>query len=207
MMRPVLLLALVIALPASVAAQEAAPASEDWPFGTVAAPAMLPEGAMALYGYVGVPEMGAGFRQGLSLLELEARARLDYFRLSGIFEVGARRAVVSQGPAMFAPTLSVGLVLNSGSAYLDADNFGGVLVRITPGLVVSWRVAETVTVVGLLDLPIDLGVAPTDARRFQALTGGGAEFYLGSGITLLTTGQLGVENFKAPDLASQVRLG
>jgi len=207
MTRPVFLLALVFALPVPVAAQEAAPAREEWSFGTVIAPAMLPEGASALYGYIGVPEMGGGFRQGLSGFELEARGRLDYFRLAGILEVGARRAVVTEGAATIAPTLSLGLVFNSGSAYLDADNFGGVLLRITPGLIVGWRVADTVMVLGLLDLPIDLGLSPTGARRFQALTGGGAEFYLGSGITLLTAGQLGVESFKAPDEPNQVRLG
>jgi hypothetical protein len=81
------------------------------------------------------------------------------------------------------------------------------LVRITPGLVVNWRVGETVAVLGLLDVPFDLGIDPVGARRFQALTGGGAEFYLGSGITLLTAGQIGVENFEAPDVPSQTRLG
>ncbi|MBN1203805.1 MAG: hypothetical protein JXB05_02630 [Myxococcaceae bacterium] len=208
MTRPVLLLALVLALPASVAAQEgAAPAREESAFGTVMAPAALPDGASTLYGYVGVPEMGAGFRQGIAGFELEARARLDYFRLSGIFEGGARRAVLREGPATFAPTLSLGLVLNSGTAYLDADNFGGVLLRITPGLVVSWRVGETVAVLGLLELPMDFGLDPTGARRFQALTGGGAEFYLGQGVSLLLAGQLGVENFKAPREDAVTRLG
>jgi hypothetical protein len=207
MTRPVLLLALVFALPAPVAAQEAGAAREEWSFGTVVAPAMLPEGASALYGYIGVPEMGGGFRQGLDGFELEARARLDYFRLSGILEAGVRKAVVTEGPATIAPTLSLGLVFNSGSAYLDADNFGGVLLRVTPGLIVGWRVADTVQVLGLLDLPVDLGLDPTGARRFQALTGGGAEFYLGSGISLLTAAQLGVESFKAPDEPNQVRLG
>jgi hypothetical protein len=208
MTRPVFLLTLVFALPVPVAAQEAASSPrEEFSFGTVVAPAALPDGASALYGYVGVPEMGVGYRQGISGFELDGRARLDYFRLAGIFEVGARRAVLKEGPATFAPTLSLGLVLNSGSAYLDADNFSGVLLRITPGLVVSWKVAETVAVVGLLDVPIDLGLAPTGARRFQALTGGGAELYLGSGITLLTAGQIGVENFKAPTKISVTRLG
>jgi len=207
MTRQVLLLALLFALPVPVAAQEAASAREEWSFGTVVAPAMLPEGASALYGYIGVPEMGGGYRQGLSLFELETRARLDYFRLAGSLEVGARKALVQEGAATIAPTLSLGLVFNSGSAYLDADNFSGVLLRITPGLIVGWRVADTVMVLGLLDLPVDLGLSPTGARRFQALTGGGAEFYLGSGITLLTAGQLGVESFKAPDEPNQVRLG
>ncbi len=208
MTRPVLLLTLVFALPVPVAAQEAtAPAREEFSFGTMVAPAALPDGSSALYGYVGVPEMGAGYRQGIYGFELEGRARLDYFRLAGIFEVGARRAVVREGPATFAPRLGLGLVLNSGSAYLDADNFSGVLLRISPGLVVSWNVAETVAVVGLLDVPIDLGLSPTGARRFQALTGGGAELYLGSGITLLTAGQIGVENFKAPLKEPVTRLG
>ncbi|KFE67194.1 hypothetical protein [Hyalangium minutum] len=207
MKRPVLLLALVFALPVPVAAQGAAPAREEWSFGTVVAPAMLPEGASSVYGYIGVPEMGGGYRQGLSLFEIEARGRLDYFRLAGILEVGARKTVVSDGPTTIAPTLSLGLVFNSGSAYLDADNFGGTLVRITPGLIIGWRVADTVMLLGLLDLPVDLGLDPTGARRFQALTGGGAEFYLGSGISLLTAGQIGVESFKAPLKDNEVRLG
>lgn len=207
MTRHVFLLALVFTLPVPVAAQETATGREEWSFGTMIAPGMLPEGATSLYGYVGAPEMGAGFRQGLTHFEVEARARLDYFRLAGIFEGGVRKAVVNKGPATFVPTLSLGLVLNSGTAYLDEDNFGGVLVRITPGLVVNWRVGETVAVLGLLDVPFDLGIDPAGARRFQALTGGGAEFYLGSGITLLTAGQIGVENFEAPDVPAQTRLG
>jgi hypothetical protein len=208
MTRQDLLLALVFALAAPAAAQEGTPpARQEWTFGTMAAPAAMPEGSTSLYGYVGVPEMGAGFRQGIVGFEFEARARLDYFRLAGIFEIGARRAVVDQGPAMFAPTLSLGLVLNSGSAYLDADNFGGVLLRVTPGLVVSWRVAETVALVGLLDVPIDLGLSPTGARRFQALTGGGSEIYLGQDVSLLVAGQIGIENFKEPREPSETRLG
>ncbi|WP_224246369.1 hypothetical protein [Hyalangium gracile] len=208
MTRPVLLLTLVVAFPVSVAAQEAAaPSREEWSFGTVLSPAALPEGSSALYGYVGVPEMGAGYRQGIAGFELEGRARLDYFRLSGIFEAGARRAVLREGAATMAPTLSLGLVLNSGSAYLDADNFGGVLLRVTPGMVVSWKVGETVALVGLLNVPIDIGLDPTGARRLQALTGGGAEVYLGSGISLLAAGQLGVETFKAPRESAVTRLG
>ncbi|WP_224368253.1 hypothetical protein [Hyalangium versicolor] len=208
MTRPVLLLTLVFALPVPVAAQGAASsARQDGAFGTVLAPAALPEGASSLYGYIGVPEMGMGYRQGLSEFEIEGRARLDYLRLAGIFEARARRIILKDGAMTLAPTLGLGLVLNSGSAYLDADNFGGVLLRITPGLLATWKVAETVAVVGLLDLPIDLGLDPTGARRFQALPGGGVELYLGSGISLLTAVQLGVETFKAPREDSVTRLG
>jgi hypothetical protein len=198
----------MLALP--VAAQEAASSvREENPFGTMVAPAALPEGATALYGYVGAPEMGAGFRQGISGFEFEARAKLDYIRLAGIFEVGARRVVLRQGPLALAPTLSLGLVLNSGTAYLDADNFRGALLRISPGLVASWQVADTVAVVGLLDVPIDLGIGPTGEHRLQALAGGGAEIYLGQGITLLTAGQIGLEQFKSfeADKDAMARVG
>ena len=208
MTRQVFLLTLVFALPVPVAAQEAAPAArEEFSWGTMVAPAALPEGSSALYGYVGVPEMGAGYRQGISGFEFEGQARLDYFKLAGIFQVGVRKAVLREGPATFAPRLGLGLVLNSGSQYLDSDNFQGALVRLAPGLVVSWNVAETVAVVGLLDVPIDIGFSPTPEHRLQALTGGGAEIYLGSGITLLTAGQIGVENFKEPLKDSVTRVG
>jgi hypothetical protein len=208
MTRPAWLLALVLTLPAASVAQEGAPpAREAWSYGAVLAPVMLPEGMTALYGYVGVPEMGLGFRQGIAGFELEGRARLDYFRLAGIFEGGVRRQVLVRGDLSLAPTLSLGLVLNSGSEYLDEDNYPGVLLRLSPGAVAGWRVAETVTLVGLVDLPIDLGLSPSGARRFQALAGGGTEIYLAQDVTLLVAGQLGVESFKAPRVSAVTRLG
>lgn len=208
MTRLVWLFALLAFLPTAAAAQAgAAPAREQWSFGSVLAPTTMPDGVTSLYGYVGAPEMGVGFRQGISGFELEARARLDYFRLAGIFEGGVRKQVWAQGNASLAPTLSLGLVLNSGTAYLDADNFGGVLLRLTPGVVAGWRAAETVMVLGLVDVPLDLGLSPTGARRIQALGGGGAEFYLGQDVSLLVAGQLGVESFKAPREPAETRLG
>jgi hypothetical protein len=151
--------------------------------------------------------MGLGFRQGIAGFELEGRARLDYFRLAGIFEGGVRRQVLVRGDLSLAPTLSLGLVLNSGSEYLDEDNYPGVLLRLSPGAVAGWRVAETVTLVGLVDLPLDLGLSPSGARRFQALAGGGTEIYLAQDVTLLVAGQLGVESFKAPRVSAVTRLG
>jgi hypothetical protein len=214
MTRPAWLLTLVLTLPVVSAAQEGAPpAREAWSFGGMVAPVMMPEGVTSLYGYVGVPEMGLGFRQGIAGFEVEARARLDYFRLAGIFEGGLRKQVLVRGNMALAPALSLGLVLNSGSEYLDEDNYPGVLLRISPGAVASWRVAETVAVLGLVDLPFDLGLSPSGARRFQALAGGGTEIYLGQDVTLLVAGQLGVDSFKAPrkdavtELGYQLKLG
>jgi len=208
MTRHAWLLALVLTLPAASAAQEGTPPTrEPWSFGAVVAPVTMPEGVTALYGYVGVPEMGAGFRQGISGFEVEGRARLDYFRLAGIFEAAGRKQVLVRGDLSLAPTLSLGLVLNSGSEYLDKDNYPGVLLRLSPGAVAGWRVAETVALLGLVDLPFDLGLSPSGQRRFQALAGGGTELYLAQGVTLLVAGQLGVDSFKRPREDAVTRLG
>ncbi|WP_232293595.1 hypothetical protein [Stigmatella aurantiaca] len=208
MTRPAFWIVLILALSAPVLAQErTSPRREKWSFGSVIAPVTMPEDVTSLYGYVGVPEMGAGFRQGLSGLELEAKAKLDYFRLAGIFEVGARREVLTRETAALAPTLSLGLVLNSGTSYLDEENFGGVLLRVSPGLVSGWRAGETVVLVGLVDAPVDIGVGPTGAWRIQTLVGGGPEIYLGQGVTLLVSGQIGLEHFKEERQDWNTRLG
>lgn len=195
-------------LPAvGAAAEGAAPRREELPFGAVVAPAALPDGATALYGYAGAPEVGAGFRQGIVGFELEARARFNWFQVSGVLEVVGRRQVWTRGPLAVAPSLGLGLVLNSGATGLDEDNFSGVLLRLSPGAVASYRLAEPLALVGQVDLPFDLGLSPTGARRFQALAGGGAEVYVGSDLTLSAVGQLGVETFKEQRGVADTRLG
>ena len=47
-------------------------------FGAVVGPSTLPAGATAAYAYVGLPEVGVGFRQGLWFGEWEARARANF---------------------------------------------------------------------------------------------------------------------------------
>lgn len=195
-------------LPVVAEAQEgAAPRREEPVIGAVVAPAALPDGATALYGYAGAPEVGAGFRQGIVGFEFEARARFNWFQVSGVLEVVGRRQVWTRGPLAVAPTLGLGLVLNSGATGLDEDNFSGVLLRLSPGVVASYAVTETLSVVGQVDLPFDLGLSPTGARRFQALGGGGAEVYVGNDLTLSAVGQLGVETFKEPRGVADTRLG
>src|SRR5688500_9242368 len=51
-------------------------------FGAVVAPAALPDGATALSGWVGVPELGVAYRQGIGGWEIGARGRFDYLRLA-----------------------------------------------------------------------------------------------------------------------------
>lgn len=180
---------------------------EETRLGAVVAPVTLPGGTTAVYGFVGAPELGVGFRQGIAGFELEARGRLQWFQLAAVLEVGARFKVLERGPLSLAPTLGVGVVLNSGSTHLDDDNFSDVLLRVTPGLVAGWRLANTVTLLGLVDIPVDIGLSADEARRFQALGGGGVEVYLGSNLSLLAAGQLGLETFRERPGAGEARLG
>ncbi|MFP2933130.1 hypothetical protein ACLESO_49875 [Pyxidicoccus sp. 3LG] len=185
---------------------EMTPADQD-PLGAVVAPVTLPDGSTAIYGFVGAPELGVGFRQGIAGFELEARGRFNWFQLSAALELAARRKVYERGAVALAPSLGLGVVLNSGSTYMDDDNFSGVLFRLSPGLIAGYRVADTVTLLGLVDLPFDVGLTTDKARRFQALGGGGVEVYLGSNLSVLAAGQLGVEAFRERVGESQTRLG
>ncbi|WP_164020648.1 hypothetical protein [Pyxidicoccus trucidator] len=212
-----LLVSALLLVSLETAAQEAAPVTvpdavrsegvDGDPLGAVVAPATLPDGATSVYGFVGAPELGVGFRQGISGFELEARGRLQWFQLSAALELAARRRVYERGALALAPSLGVGVVLNSGATYMDDDNFSGVLLRVSPGLVASYRVADTVALLGLVDLPIDIGLSQDKARRFQALGGGGVEVYLGSNLSVLASGQLGVETFRERVGQGETRLG
>lgn len=190
-------------------AQEAAPspAPEEGPLGSVVGPASLPPGATALYGYTGAPDIGVGFRQGIGGFELEARGRFDWFKIAATVELAGRKTVLERGPLQLAPVLGVGMVLNSGATYMDADNFSGAMLRVSPGAVASWRVGDTAALLGLVDLPFDFGLGGEGKRRFQALGGGGAEVYLGGNLSLMAAGQLGVETFQERSGAGHTRLG
>ncbi|MFY2564061.1 hypothetical protein ACN469_41105 [Corallococcus terminator] len=190
-----------------VTVEQMSAASEENPHGAVIAPVTLPAGSTALYGYAGAPEIGVGFRQGISSVELEARARLNWFQLSAALELVGRLKVLERGSVSLAPTLGLGVVFNSGSTYMDDQNFSGVLLRLSPGLVAGWKVAETVTVLGLVDLPLDIGISKSEQRRFQALGGGGVEVYLGNNVSVLLAGQLGSNTFRERAGLTDTRLG
>lgn len=194
-------------LPCFATAQVTTSEERQRTFGSVVAPTALPSGGMAVYGFVGVPEIGAGFRQGTSVAEFEARARANYLLLSVGLEVLVRRTLVESGGFTLAPYLGVGFVLASGSTYFDEANFAAASLRVMPGLVASWTASETVRVLGLVDVPLDFGFSPRGAQRHQALLGGGVELYLGQDISLLAAGQLGPEVTKEPLAVTDYRLG
>lgn len=198
---------LTFLLPALAAAQPSSYEERQRTFGSVVAPAALPSGAMAFYGFAGVPDVGAGFRQGTSIVELEARARVNYLLLSLALEVATRRIVIDTGDFTLAPSLALGLVFGTGSTYFDESNFAAVSFRILPGVVASWPAGETVRVLGLVDLPIDLAFSPSGSQRVKLLAGGGLELYLGQDVSLLAAAQLGPEFVKQALAVTETRVG
>ena len=176
-------------------------------FGAVVSPAALPDGATALSAWMGVPEVGVAYRQGTGGWELGARGRFDYLRLAVTAEGVARRQLWTDGTLSVAPELSLGVTGNTGNRYFDEQNLQGWFLRVSPGVVASWRVAETVSVVGLVEVPYDLGLSPAGTWRVKPLAGGGAEVYLGEDISLAAVGELGVDVFKELRGVTQTRLG
>lgn len=176
-------------------------------FGAVVAPAAMPDGATAVAGWVGVPEAGVTYRQGIVGWEVGVKARFDYLRLAVTGEAVARRRVWASGAWAVAPELGLGLTGDTGSQYFDEENFRGLFLRVSPGVVATWRVAETVAVVGLVEAPFDLGLNPTGTWRFKPMGGGGAEIYLGEDLSVLAVGELGVDAFKEPRGVPRTRLG
>jgi hypothetical protein len=176
-------------------------------FGAVVAPAALPDGATAVAGWVGVPEAGVTYRQGMGGWELGVEARFDYLRLAVTGEAVARRQVWTNGTWSVAPKLGLGVMGDTGSRYFDEQNFRGLFLRVDPGLVATWRVAETVAVVGLVEAPWDLGLNPSGTWRVKPMGGGGAEIYLGEDLSVLAVGELGADIFKELRGVPQARLG
>jgi hypothetical protein len=198
------LLLLWVVVPALAGAQVAE--GEPERFGAVA-PAALPDGSTAFSGWVGVPELGAGFRQGIEGWELGARARVDYLRLAAVLEATGRRQVWTHGALALAPELGLGLTLDSGSRHVDDAGFPGVFLRVNPGVVATWRALERLSTVGLVEVPVDLGLNPAGFWRMKALGGGGAEVSLGEDLSLLAVGLVGLEAFRTEADGVRARLG
>src|SRR3954462_8207932 len=97
-----------ITLAVTGASAPGSPSDKKESFGAVVGPAALPAGATAAYAFIGLPEVGAGFRQGLSCGEWEARARVDYLTLSITGEVIGKYALYHWGRLDYGPFLGAG---------------------------------------------------------------------------------------------------
>ncbi|HZA49655.1 MAG TPA: hypothetical protein VE549_02880 [Myxococcaceae bacterium] len=194
----------VIALAAATGAAQSTSTSGTR-FGAVVAPAALSAASTAAYVFAGAPEIGAGFRQGLSGLELDVRVGFDYFAVAGALELSGRIPLAAAAPYQVAPALGVGMVFNSGAQWLDRDNFAYNGVRVSPALRIGRQLGETAAVLGELTLPVDVPVSQEGGYRFRPLLGAGGEVYLGQQISAGLMAQVGADVLKAPLVALRTR--
>ena len=168
------------------------------------APASLPAGTNALYGFVGAPELGVGYRQGFGVVEFEARGVFNLFEVSVIGEVGAKFAVLRRDKLRLAPTLALGLELNSGARYFDRFNFGFLGLRPRVGFNASYDFTDTISGIAQLEIPWSI---PLTVQGFQVtpLVGAGAEFHLGGSFSLLVSAHVGFDATREPLGVTQYR--
>ncbi|MCU0700586.1 MAG: hypothetical protein MUC96_29100 [Myxococcaceae bacterium] len=192
---------LAFALALTLAAEPEAPVTKPSRVaaeqGAALAPAALPGGSLAFSGFIGAPEVGAGYRQGFSVLEFEAQARFHYLELSGLVEAGVRLLAWKTDRVRLAPTASLGFKFNSGARVFDAFNFGYVALRPRLGLVTSISVSELVQVLVTAEVPWAIALNVT-GFQVTPTVGAGVEFQLSSTLSLFALGQGGVDVIKEP---------
>jgi hypothetical protein len=196
-------LGLALLLPAAARAQTSP--DDVATFGAIVSPTTLPSGSASAYGYGGAPEVGAGYRQGIGPVEVEARARFNYVDVSLAAEGILKYTLFSRGAFDLAPLIGVGIVADTGATYIDSINISYVGLRILPGGVASYRFAETVRGLAELDVPVDLLFGNPGGSRVGFLMGGGAEMYLGQRISVMAMGQAGFEALQFPNTPTQFR--
>lgn len=201
---PALLAAFTVAAGGDASLQTA---DEKESFGAVVGPSTLPAGATAAYAYVGLPEVGIGFRQGLSLFEWEARARVDYLTLSASAELLGKYALYRWGRLDYSPYAGLGFTISSGARYFDAQAFSFFGVRGLLGVALTYKVADTLRLVARGEVPFDWPLGTGGGARLRALAGGGVELYLANDVTALALGQVGLDWVKEPLGVPVARLG
>jgi hypothetical protein len=176
-------------------------------FGAVVGPAFLPAGSTAAYAFIGLPEVGVGFRQGLGIGEWEARVRVDYLTLSASGELVGKYRLYHWGKLDYGPFLGVGATLSSGSRYFDPATFTFAGVRLLGGAALTYRVLDTLQILARLEVPFDWAIGTGGGGRLRALAGGGVELYLSDDVTASALGEMGMDWIKEPLGVTVGRLG
>ncbi|MFT3708735.1 MAG: hypothetical protein QM817_13880 [Archangium sp.] len=171
--------------------------------GGVFAPASLPAGSNALYGFVGAPDLGVGYRQGFGSVEFEARALFNLFEVSAIVEVGMKLAVYEKDKLKIAPGLALGFEFDAGARYIDRYNFAFVGIRPRLSAVASYSFSDTITGLAMVELPVSIAFA--QGFQITPLLGAGAEFHLGGSFSLLVSGHGGFDATREPLGVTQYR--
>jgi hypothetical protein len=160
------------------------------------APAALPAGAISAYALLGAPDVQIGYRQGISIFELEAKASFNYLTTSFALDVGVRMALYKRGMLTLAPAAGLGIVFNSGATYFDARNFGYTALRPRLGFHGSVAFSEVVSGVFLVEVP--WAFAFQGGYQATPTAGIGGEFQLTKELSGLVLGQVGVDVIKEP---------
>jgi len=169
--------------------------------GAAAAPAVLPSTTNAWNLWLGAPEISLGYRQGFSLFELEARAAFHYFQLAGTAETAVRLRAFEKENLLLAPSLGLGLTASSGSTHLDKYNYSHVSLQLRLGFWATYAFTPSISGIGLFDFPIRIPFA-SNGLSLAPTAGTGAEFYLGSRLSLLLMAGLGPEWIRQPSSSS-----
>lgn len=193
-------MAVAVVWPLWASAQTSARELEDkrTSFGAFAAPAVLPSGSTAAYGYAGFPEIGAGYRQGLGPMELDTRLTFNWWDVKFAVEAIGKFPVYRDDKLQVAPSLGVGLAWDTGAQYLNEDNFDYLGLRLIPGASLSYRIAETASLIGELEVPVDITLTEGGGSWVTPLIGGGGELYIGDDLTAGAVMQFGVDVSKDP---------
>lgn len=186
-------------------APAASATSSERAFGAFLAPAAMQSGGQSAYAFAGVPEVGGGYRQGLGPVEIDARVKFNYFTLGVAVEGAVKYPALTDGPLQVAPWFGLGLVGDSGSRYIDRYNFAYFGLRLIPGASLSYRVADTASLVGELQVPIDIAFSQGGGQRYTPLAGGGGEIYIGDDLTAGAMAQFGADIIKEPLGVAQTR--
>lgn len=174
--------------------------------GGVFAPALMPRGAIAVYGLMGAPDIGAGFRQGFERVEFEARLWFNYLLASFVLEAGGKMSVYRTGKFEFVPNFAIGIETNSGTRYYDRINYSYVGLRPRAGLVSSLHLTDLFTALCILDMPWSIPLTDRAAGgRFTPTVGLGGEFQLSPTMSALMMGQFGLDVVKEPLGVTQYR--
>ena len=175
-------------------------ADPSWPFadrreqfGGVLAPALMPNGALSVFGNAGFPDVDAAFRQGFDGFEVEGRAFFDYYRVTVGVELAARAFRFQTGALELAPSLAIGVAQNLGSSYFDPLNTFYFAARVRAGLLGTLRLSPTVQGLFKVDLPFERALSIPNAFRFFPTGGIGAEVYLVEDVSVSVLGRAGGE--------------
>lgn len=180
-----------------------APSAAGRAFGAVA-PAALPAGTIAFYGLAGAPDLIAGYRQGFAPFEFEARAAFNYLDVSAFGDATLRFGVLQRDRLLLAPFVGLGLKASSGARYFDKAAFSALSLRPRVGLVATWLATDAIALLAQAELPWAIALT-APGHQVTPTVGVGAEFAVGSSLSVVALGQAGVDVVKEPLGVTQAR--